>query len=122
MSKLSIRIDLTADGAVGPGKIRLLEFIEQTGSISAAGRSMGMSYRRAWLLVDELNGLFRNPVATAQPGGGHGGGARLTPFGRRLVRAYRTMERKAHAALSAELAALDVEQSSRRRKAQAKAG
>jgi molybdate transport system regulatory protein len=122
MSKLSIRIDLTADGAIGPGKIRLLELIDETGSISAAGRSMGMAYRRAWLLVDELNGLFRHPVATAQTGGGHGGGAKLTPFGHRLVRAYRIIERKAHAALAAELSALDAEKSPRRRKPQAKAG
>jgi molybdate transport system regulatory protein len=116
MPKLSIRIDLSTDAAVGPGKIRLLELIDETGSISAAGRQMGMAYRRAWLLVDELNGLFKQPVATAQSGGGHGGGAQLTPFGRSLVQAYRAMERKAHMALSAELSALGTKVSARRRR------
>ena len=77
-ARLSIRIDLPGGRRVGPGKIRLLELIDETGSISAAGRAMAMSYRRAWLLVESLNTGFREPVVDAQPGGRHGGGARLT--------------------------------------------
>ncbi len=104
--RVRLRIDLTPTSAVGPGKIELLEHIEKTGSISAAGRAMDMSYRRAWLLVDELNRLFRERVATAGPGGRAGGGARLTPFGRDLVRRFRAMEAAAHAALGPHLKTL----------------
>jgi molybdate transport system regulatory protein len=106
MASLTIRIDLSETSAVGPGKIRLLELIRDTGSISAAGRAMKMSYRRAWLLVEELNHLFREPVATTKMGGRAGGGAALTPFGLSLVRRYRDMEEAAHAALSQDLSAL----------------
>jgi molybdate transport system regulatory protein len=77
---------------LGPGKIRLLEAIAKTGSISQAGRSLGMSYRRAWLLVDDVNNCFRDAVIAAQPGGVHGGGATLTPFGQQLVERYRAIE------------------------------
>jgi molybdate transport system regulatory protein len=108
MAKLSIRIDLGPSGAVGPGKIRLLEAIEATGSISAAGRSMNMSYRRAWLLIDDLNRLFRHPVVATHLGGAAGGGAELTPFGKRLIRHYRDMESEAHAALKPHLYALET--------------
>jgi molybdate transport system regulatory protein len=80
MAKLSIRVDLAPLGAVGPGKIRLLEFVDETGSISAAGRAMNMSYRRAWLLIDELNRLFKSPLVAARTGGEAGGGAELTPL------------------------------------------
>ncbi len=106
MVKLTIRIDLSNSAGLGPGKIRLLEHIAETGSISAAGRAMDMSYRRAWLLVDELNHLFKEPVATTAHGGKTGGGARLTEFGQDLVRRYREMEGEAHAALSKHLAAI----------------
>ena len=106
MVKLSFRIDLSPTDAVGPGKIRLLELIDETGSISAAGRAMKMSYRRAWLLVDELNGLFKERVALTAQGGKAGGGAALTAFGRNLVRRYRDMETEAHTALSKHLTAL----------------
>ena len=84
--RLTVRIDFGADGALGPGKVRLLEAIHKTGSISQAGRSLGMSYRRAWLLVDDLNQCFREPVVTTQPGGVRGGGAALTRFGRELIK------------------------------------
>ena len=94
-ARLSIRIDFPGGRRVGPGKIRLLELIDQTGSISAAGRAMAMSYRRAWLLVESLNTSFREPVVDAQSGGRHGGGARLTPCGHDLVRRYRLLERDA---------------------------
>lgn len=103
MASLSIRVDLSPSAAIGPGKIRLLELIEETGSISAAGRAMDMSYRRAWLLVDELNQIFREPVATTAHGGRAGGGASLTPFGKRVVAGYRKMEVDAHRAVTGYL-------------------
>jgi molybdate transport system regulatory protein len=108
MAKLSIRVDLTPSGAVGPGKIRLLESVDATGSISAAGRSMNMSYRRAWLLIDELNRLFSRPVVATRLGGAAGGGAELTAFGKRLVRHYRDMENEAHAVLKPHLNAFQT--------------
>jgi molybdate transport system regulatory protein len=108
MVGLTLRIDLSRDGAVGPGKVRLLELIDETGSIAAAGRTMAMSYRRAWLLVEELNHLFREPVAVTKLGGKAGGGAALTPFGRRLVQHYRAMEAEAETALAPHLAAFDA--------------
>jgi molybdate transport system regulatory protein len=104
MASLSIRVDLTPSCAIGPGKIQLLEVIDATGSISAAGRAMAMSYRRAWLLLDELNHIFAEPVATTTLGGRTGGGATLTPFGKRLVEGYRRMERDTDTALSEFLA------------------
>ena len=91
-SRLTLRVDLGSGRALGPGKIRLLEAIEKTGSISQAGRTLGMSYRRAWLLVDDMNNCFRDPVIAAQPGGAHGGGATLTRFGQQLVERYRAIE------------------------------
>jgi molybdate transport system regulatory protein len=106
MPKLVIRVELSDTTAIGPGKIRLLEHIDETGSISAAGRAMSMSYRRAWLLVDDLNRHFREPVTTAGSGGKGGGGATLTPFGRDLVRQYRDIEAQALAASARHLATL----------------
>ena len=103
MVSLSIRVDLSRTLGIGPGKIRLLEMIEETGSISAAGRAMDMSYRRAWLLLDELNHTFHEPVATTAHGGRSGGGASLTPFGKRLVQGYRKMETDAEKAVGAYL-------------------
>jgi molybdate transport system regulatory protein len=93
--KLTLRVDLGSGRALGPGKIRLLEAIAKTGSISQAGRTLGMSYRRAWLLVDDMNSCFREPVIEAQPGGAHGGGAVLTAFGQKLVERYRAIEAEA---------------------------
>ncbi|WP_044560999.1 winged helix-turn-helix domain-containing protein [Azospirillum sp. B4] len=95
MNRLTLRLDFGDQGAVGPGKIRLLEAIAEHRSISAAGRAMGMSYRRAWQLVDALNQTFALPSVTTQVGGGGGGGAALTEFGQELVSAYREMERAA---------------------------
>lgn len=106
---LTLRVDLGAHGALGPGKIRLLEMIEQHGSITLAGRAMGMSYRRAWLLVDSLNRMFRAPVVATQAGGSGGGGTRLTELGREVVRRYRLMEDQAAAAVQADLRALQAE-------------
>jgi len=101
--RLTLRVDFGTDRAIGPGKILLLEAIKKTGSISQAGRSLGMSYRRAWLLVDDMNRCFREPVVTAQPGGSQGGGAALTPFGEKVVRKYRTIESEATAAAKPQL-------------------
>jgi molybdate transport system regulatory protein len=95
MPSLSVRIDLDAGGRIGPGKIELLEQIASLGSISAAGRALGMSYRRAWELVDDTNQIFGKPVAERQVGGKGGGGATLTAFGLSLVSHYRAIERAA---------------------------
>jgi molybdate transport system regulatory protein len=81
--------------AIGPGKIALLEAIRDTGSISAAARRLRMSYRRAWMLVDDLNRRLAKPVVQAAPGGKAGGGATLSPTGHKLVGLYREIERKA---------------------------
>jgi molybdate transport system regulatory protein len=107
-AKLMLRVDFGPSRAIGPGKIKLLEAISKTGSISQAGRSLGMSYRRAWLLVDDMNHCFREPVITAQPGGTRGGGAMLTAFGRKLVRSYREIETEAAAAAGARLQDLEA--------------
>ena len=104
--RLTVRVDFGAERALGPGKIRLLEAIGKTGSISRAGRALGMSYRRAWLLVDDMNRCFRAPVVTTQPGGARGGGAELTPFGLELIENYRAIEARATAAAEPHLQAL----------------
>ena len=88
----SVRLDFAGGRRLGPGKIALLESIVETGSISAAGRRMEMSYRRAWLLADAVNRMFDEPVVVSAVGGSHGGGAQVTEFGRRLVAAYRALE------------------------------
>jgi molybdate transport system regulatory protein len=92
--------------AIGPGKVALLEAIAQTGSISAAARSLRMSYRRAWDLVDETNRCLIRPAVRTASGGARGGGAALTPTGEALVRRYRTLERRTGAAATRELASL----------------
>jgi molybdate transport system regulatory protein len=101
--RLTVRVDFGSDRALGPGKIRLLEAIGKTGSISQGGRSLDMSYRRAWLLVDDLNHCFREPVVTTQPGGAQGGGAALTAFGQELIEKYRLIETQALAAAQPQL-------------------
>jgi molybdate transport system regulatory protein len=106
MATLSLRVDFEGAESVGPGKIRLLELLKETGSIAAAGRAMDMSYRRAWLLIDALNHAFRQPVVATKLGGNGGGGAELTQFGEELVAHYRDMERAANAALRPHLSAL----------------
>lgn len=107
MARLRLRIDFDGNRALGPGKIRLLELVGETGSISAAGRAMDMSYRRAWLLVDAMNQTFRKPVVVARGGGAGGGGASLTPFGEELVGRYRTMEHAAQRAVAQHIAELE---------------
>ena len=106
MPSLSVRIDLAGDARIGPGKILLLENIEACGSISAAGRAMDMSYKRAWDLVDEINRICRQAAVARQTGGKNGGGAVLTPFGTSLIARYRKIERNAASAARKELEAL----------------
>jgi molybdate transport system regulatory protein len=103
---LTIRVDFGAFGYIGPGKIRLMELISKHGSISAAGKEMGMSYRRAWLLVDEINQIFKQPLVEKQMGGSGGGGARLTTLGLDVVSRYRAIEGAAATAAAADIRAL----------------
>lgn len=109
MAKLILRITLGPGQVIGPGKIRLLELIRETGSISAAGRAMRMSYRRAWLHVDKLNRSFCGPVVTTSPGGSRGGGTSLTALGETIVAQYRAMEKEAEEAVQKRLDALSAE-------------
>jgi len=105
-TRLSIRIDLENGNRIGPGKIALLEAIRATGSISAAARSLDMSYRRAWLLVEEINQALREPAVAAETGGRRGGGAAVTPAGEQLVGLYRTIESRARTGASDEFRAI----------------
>ena len=109
LPSLSVRIDLEPEGRIGPGKIQLLENIRECGSISAAGRAMEMSYKRAWDLVDEINRICGQAAVEPQTGGKNGGGAVLTPFGISLVKRYRKIERNAASAVRKELQALRSE-------------
>jgi molybdate transport system regulatory protein len=104
--RLSIRLDLACGARIGPGKVALLEAIGRCGSISAAGRALKMSYRRAWKLVEDLNAHLGTPVVTTAAGGTGGGGARLTDAGLAVVAAYRGIETAAEAAAQPHLAAL----------------
>lgn len=92
MIRLSIRLNFEGARRLGPGKVALLEAIDATGSITGAAASLGMSYRRAWLLLEETNTLFSEPSASTAQGGHRGGGAQLTPFGREVVARYRGAE------------------------------
>jgi molybdate transport system regulatory protein len=114
MARLTIRVDLGKGGALGPGKIRLLELIQSHGSISEAGRVMGMSYRQAWLLVDNLNQSFRQAVVSKQTGGRRGGGACLTAWGRKVIERYRAIEAAAQRAVAPHLRALEAAGTDRR--------
>jgi molybdate transport system regulatory protein len=104
--RLSIRIDLSSEDRIGPGKIALLEAIRSTGSISAGARSLGMSYRRAWLLVEEVNDALREPAVMAETGGRSGGGAVVTPVGNRVIDLYRAIESTARNAAGHEFRAM----------------
>lgn len=101
--KPQIRILFRKAIAMGPGKADLLRAITETGSISAAARQMEMSYRRAWLLVDTMNQSFRTPLVETATGGNHGGGARITEFGKDILDRYQRMESKATASVAREL-------------------
>jgi len=107
MERVRIHIHFDGDHSIGRGKAQLLEAVAEYGSISAAARSMGMAYRHAWELIDDLNQCFREPVLETTTGGPSGGGAALTAFGKELVRRFRSMERATVAAIARDLAALD---------------
>jgi molybdate transport system regulatory protein len=102
-----LRIVMGEGLILGPGKVDLIEAIARSGSISAAARDMGMSYRRAWLLVDALNHMFNRPLVVAASGGSHGGGAEVTDFGRDVAAAYRRIEERTRSAILEELAPFD---------------
>lgn len=101
-----LRVVLAPGVAIGPGKADLLEGIRDTGSISAAGRRMKMSYKRAWTLVDSMNRWFPDPLVESEKGGAQGGGARLTSRGESVLAAYRRMEASAAAGAAGDIAAL----------------
>lgn len=92
--------------AIGPGKIAVLEAVAETGSISAAARQLGMSYRRAWMLIDEMNKALASPAVNTAAGGSRGGGTALTPIGEEIVKHYRAIENAARLATAADVRAL----------------
>ncbi len=100
---LRIRLVFGESEMIGPGKAELLERIDETGSIAAAGRAMGMSYKRAWMLIGTLNGMFREPLVDSTRGGSGGGGAALTDTGRQVLALYRAFETDAATAGAARL-------------------
>ncbi|MDP1529259.1 MAG: winged helix-turn-helix domain-containing protein [Rhodoferax sp.] len=104
--RLTFRLILGDDIALGPGKVQLLEAIQDTGSIAAASRAMGMSYKRAWHLVDTMNRCFSTPLVEASKGGAHGGGAQLTPLADEVITLYRRLETRARKAAEADMAKL----------------
>ncbi len=106
-SALTVLVDFGPAGGFGPGKAQLLDRIEESGSIAAAARTMGMSYRRAWLLVASMNRCFADAVVATSHGGRRGGGARVTDNGRRVVALYRAVEESARLAAKPHLARLD---------------
>ncbi|MGZ3375453.1 MAG: winged helix-turn-helix domain-containing protein [Phenylobacterium sp.] len=108
MARLIVRIELDSEARIGGDAIRLLELIEAKGSISAAGRAHGLTFRRAWGVLDELNRMFKTPVVAAQAGGAHGGGAWLTPFGQEIVRRYRAIETSVALAAEQQLDSLEA--------------
>jgi molybdate transport system regulatory protein len=105
--RLSIRIDLSNGDRIGPGKIALLEAIRDTGSISAGARKIGMSYRRAWLLVDSINSAMEKPAVAAVMGGRQGCGAAVTPVGERIIEIYRSIEDRARTSARDEFRAVE---------------
>jgi molybdate transport system regulatory protein len=104
--RVSLRLDLTDSDSLGPGKIALLEAIRGEGSISAAARHLGMSYRRAWLLVEQINKGLCEPAVVAATGGLSGGGAALTPVGERVIELYRAIENRTRSSANEEFRAL----------------
>jgi molybdate transport system regulatory protein len=103
---LRFRLVLEPDIAIGPGKADLLEGVRATGSIAAAARRLGMSYKRAWRLVDSMNRCFKEPLVVASKGGSTRGGARLTPTGEEVLARYRRIEQLMADAVAAEAAQL----------------
>lgn len=104
--RLRMRVMVGEANAVGPGKVALLEAVDEHRSISAAAKSLGMSYRRAWLLIDELNRALKSPAVTTAAGGANGGGTALTEVGHRLIQLYRGIEVRAEQACQAEIGQL----------------
>jgi|TARA_B110000438_G_C15585696_1_gene551594 molybdate transport system regulatory protein len=100
--KTRFRVIKGKEIALGPGKVALLEAIEKKGSISSAAKNLGLSYRRAWDMVDTMNRSFNNPLVLGAIGGKKGGGSILTPTGKQLALAYRKMEKKAMKAVQKE--------------------
>jgi molybdate transport system regulatory protein len=107
MTRVLLRLYLSADRPLGPGKIKVLELIRDGGSISEAARAMKMSYRSAWLLVDSMNALFRKPVVSTTLGGRGGGAAVLTEFGAEVIRRFRSMEQATGQAIAKDILALE---------------
>lgn len=103
---IKIHLPFGQVSAIGPGKADLLEAIEHSGSISAGARRLGMSYKRAWDLVDTMNRSFRQPLVATAAGGSHGGGAEVTEFGHDVLRRYREIEAKAANAVNSDIEAL----------------
>lgn len=107
-ARLRIRVVLDGDrGMIGPGKAELLSLIRETGSIAAAGRQLGMSYKRAWILVETMNAMFHEPVVMSSRGGASHGGARLTALGETVLAHYRSAFGKALAAAADDMNALE---------------
>lgn len=106
---LMLRVLARDHPAMGPGKAQLVALIDSTGSISAAAREMGMSYRRAWQLVDALNASFKEPVVLTAVGGKRGGGTMVTDYGRALVAQFRAMEERASDAIAADVASFNAQ-------------
>ena len=104
--RLRLRVSVDAQVVIGPGKVALLEAVVETGSISAAARSLGMSYRRAWLLLDALNHALAEPALLSATGGQRGGGSTVTPAGRQLIRLYRQIEAEAAVACASPITQL----------------
>jgi molybdate transport system regulatory protein len=117
LPRAAIKIDFGTEVRLGSGKVRLLELIAETGSISAAARQMEMSYRRAWLLIDEVNGIFGNPVVETVTGGTGGGGAKITPLGEAVIAAFRDIENNATELVQTKLAKLLTQRGRGRREA-----
>ncbi len=107
-ARLQLRLFFAHGAMLGPGKAELLEHIRDTGSISAAGRAMEMSYKRAWMLVDAMNAAFTAPLVESARGGAGGGGAQVTEVGLEVLRLYRALQDKAARAGQAEMAAISA--------------
>jgi len=116
MTRVLLRLYLSGDRPLGPGKVQILESIRDGGSISEAARGMKMSYRSAWLLVQSMNLLFRQPVVNTTLGGRGGGSATLTEFGATVIRRYRSMERATRRTIAKDLAVLERSLRSGRRR------